>query len=205
MFKCTLISMLCLVVLPWAHLGAGEAVTLGFVSHPRQQGDALSKPKIVIAEFRDSSGTGVGRSVTHLLWREALVAIEDFFAESVVMADAPEVSQPTGSQDYHSAVAGLLEEHQADFGLWGLVEEGDQIRLTSFLDLSTEISSRDLRLRLADRRTYAPGEESPQAEWLESPIARSQLEFVAPPITRQELFERHVMTTRRLMPLSGGN
>jgi hypothetical protein len=126
------------------------------------------------------------------MWREALIVMGDYEAKRVILVGPPDdASGFTSSEQYHDAIAERAEDLGARLGLWGYVEEGEDIWLTGFVDVTPRASG--FRLLLEDPKTMSPG-EPPQSDWIEIPVGKTQLDFLGMPTNSQDLFQRTVIT-----------
>lgn len=183
----TLFLLTCLLGNACAVARAGDAVTLRFGAGPRPAAGDTLRPKLLIAEFDDPTGSGLGRSVTRILWREALVAMADYEAKRIALVELPkDSSDPTGAR-----LAELTDESEAPLGIWGSVEEEDGIWVSAILYATSRAG--DLRLRLEDPKSAAPEEEG-QTDWIEIPLGRTHYDFKDMPTSRKDLFDRKVIT-----------
>jgi hypothetical protein len=139
--------------------GAGEQVMAEFKNARAVTPAVLRnvRDKGVVAEFLDHGGTGVGKSVSYLLWREVLTAISDQAGAGVIVAEAPPGERLVDliEQDYHEAALRIAANQQARLALWGAVDaEGDRLFVDTYLTVLTGGRATDLRLRRSGSRSH---------------------------------------------------
>jgi hypothetical protein len=170
---------------------AGEIVT-SFVpgQGPGREVLAHVEVKGLVAEFLDPEGTGLGKALGYLLWRELLSAVSDQAGAGVILARPPGSIAVTDLllQDYHRAAVEIARSQHARLVLWGLVQQaGDQVYVTSHLTLLPEAIGADLQLSI-----QAAGMNEPVPGFT-AELARSRYNFQTVVTTRERLFHRPVV------------
>ena len=166
-----------------------RAVTPEVLRHVQNKG--------VVTEFLDPGDTGLGKSVSYLLWREMLTAISDQEGAGVIVAEAPPGERLVDliEQDYHEAALRIAAHQQARLALWGAVDaEGDRLFVDTYLTVLTGGRASDLRLRLGAKLLAAPADEKSRiqeaASVFEARLARPRFGLATVEVARAELFER---------------
>lgn len=164
--------------------------------------------KSVVAEFVDPMDTGIGKSLGYLIWRETLTAISDQAGAGVILARTPSDERIVDmlERDYHRAARQIAEHQRARMILWGaVVEDGKQLYINTNLTLLTGSGESDLHLKYLPRyqrlhmakfmagRAARPRPSAP----IEAKIPRSRFNFSMVETSREELFERVVITRRK--------
>jgi hypothetical protein len=164
------------------------------------------RDKGVVAEFLDPGDTGLGKSVSYLLWREVLTAISDQAGAGVIVAEAPPEERLVDmiQQDYHEAARRIAANQQARFALWGAVDaEGDRLFVDTYVTLLTAGSVSDLRLRLGARLAGGPPEDARKVEeaasMFQARLARPRFGLATVEVTRAELFDRPLIAEGTLL------
>jgi hypothetical protein len=154
------------------------------------------RDKGVVAEFLDPGDTGLGKSVSYLLWREVLTAVSDQAGAGVIVAEAPPGERLVDmiAQDYHEAALRIAANQQARFALWGAVDaEGDRLFVDTYVSLVTGGGASDLRLQLGARVGGPPQDVrrvQEEASKFEARLARSRFGLATVEVARSELFDR---------------
>jgi hypothetical protein len=163
------------------------------------------REKGVVAEFLDPGDTGLGKSVSALLWREVLTAISDQAGAGVVLAEAPAGERLVDmiAQDYHEAALRIAAGQQARFALWGALDaEGDRLFVDTYVSLVTGGSASDLRLRLGAPVAARPDvarKIDEEASRFEARLARSRFGLATVEVARSELFDRPLIAEGTLV------
>ena len=102
------------VILLVAHgVFAGEQVVGNFQPGLPQQAEVLAHVPVkgLVAEFINREGTGLGKSLGYLLWREVLTAVQDQRGAGVIYAHTPSETQLTDllRSDYHRAAVEIAK------------------------------------------------------------------------------------------------
>ena len=187
--------------------GAGEqvmaefknarAVTPQVLQHVREKG--------VVAEFLDPGDTGLGKSVSYLLWREVLTAISDQAGAGVIVAESPPGERLVDmiAQDYHEAALRIAANQQARLALWGAVDaEGDRLFVDTYVTVLTAGRASDLRLRLGVQVEAPPAEAKrveEEASAFEARLARPRFGLATVEVGRAELFDRPLIAEGTLV------
>jgi tetratricopeptide (TPR) repeat protein len=188
--------------------GAGEQVMAEFKNARAVTPEVLRnvRDKGVVAELLDPGDTGLGKSVSYLLWREVLTAISDQAGAGVIVAEAPPGERLVDliEQDYHEAALRIAANQQARLALWGAVDaEGDRLFVDTYLSVLTGGRASDLHLRLGARVPGAPPDEARKiqeaASMFEARLARPRFGLATVEIARAELFERPLIAEGTLL------
>jgi hypothetical protein len=200
-------AILAAAVLAAGSARAGEQVMAEFKNARAVSPAALPnvRDKGVVAEFLDPGDTGLGKSVSYLLWREVLTAISDQAGAGVIVAEAPPGERLVDriAQDYHEAALRIAANQQARFALWGAVDaEGDRLLVDTYVSLVTGGSASDLRLRLGAHVSGPPPEArkvDEEASKFEARLARSRFGLATVDVARSELFDRPLIAEGTLV------
>ncbi len=143
--------------------------------------------KVMIAEFIDPQGIGLGKSLGYMLWREALTAVHDQRGAGIIYAhqagDTPLVDLLR--KDYHQAAQEIARGQKSRVVLWGAVgEEHGQVFIDSYLTVLPELIGDSLTLSLESEQVPLPG--------FSTPIARIRYSFSQVRYSRSNLFRRAV-------------
>ncbi len=144
--------------------------------------------KVLIAEFIDPQATGLGKSLSYMLWREALTAVHDQRGAGIIYAhtagDTPLVNLLR--QDYHLAAQEIARGQKSRIVMWGAVaEERGQVYIDSYLTLLPELIGESLTLSLENEGRPLPG--------FSTEISRSRYGFTQVRYPRDRLFRRAVI------------
>ena len=195
------VSLFLLVARP---LLAGEQIMAEFKDKRAVSPEALRQVplKSVVTEFLDPGDTGLGKSLSYLLWRETLTAISDQAGAGVIVAEAPAGERLVDllQQDYHTAALRIATNQRARLALWGAVDaERDRLFVDTYLTVLTAEGASDLRLKLA-ARTMEPGDAQRQIDKatsaFEARLGRSRFGLATVETTREELFARPLVLER---------
>ena len=187
---------------------AGEQVMAEFKNARAVTPEALQhvQNKGVVAEFLDPGDTGLGKSVSYLLWRELLTAISDQAGAGVIVAEASPGERLVDliEQDYHEAALRIATNQKARLALWGAVDaEGDRLFVDSYVTVLTGGRASDLRLRLGASAPTLPPDELKRvqdaASTFEARLARPRFGLATVEVTRAELFERPLIAEGALL------
>jgi hypothetical protein len=201
---CAIVAAL---VLAAGSAGAGEQVMAEFKNARAVTPAVLPnvRDKGVVAEFLDPGDTGLGKSVSYLLWREVLTAISDQAGAGVILAEAPPGEHLVDmiAQDYHEAALRIAANQQARIALWGAVDaEGDRLFVDTYVSLVTGGSTSDLRLRLGARVEAPPDvarKLQEQASAFQARLGRSRFGLATVEVARSELFDRPLIAEGTLV------
>lgn len=202
---CVIVALLGLVA---RRAGAGEQVMAEFKNARAVTPEVLRnvRDKGVVTEFLDPGDTGLGKSVSYLLWREVLTAISDQSGAGVVMGEAPPGERLVDliGQDYHEAALRIAAHQKARLALWGAVDaEGDRLFVDTYVSVLTGGRASDLRLRLGARAPGAPAEDARKiqeaASVFEARLARPLFGLATVETKRAELFERPLIAEGALV------
>lgn len=181
-------------------VSAGEMVAcfkrgeLGTCSRPVLQ---HVKFKSVVLQFVDPADTGLGESLSRLMWREILESISDLSDAGVILAYDREgdIEQALGENDlgqflereYHSAADAIARQLNVQMSIWGAVlEDGDEVYAQPFLTLRQVDEDAWTTLSLS-----AGGRNKAQISAL---LGRVRLNLRPLRGTRAELFGRRFVT-----------
>jgi tetratricopeptide (TPR) repeat protein len=164
------------------------------------------RDKGVVAEFLDPGDTGLGKSVSDLLWREVLTAISDQAGAGVIVAEAPPGERLVDmlAQDYHEAALRIAANQEARLALWGAVDtEGDRLFVDTYVTVLTAGRASDLSLRLGVQ-VEAPTAEvkkvvEEEASVFEARLARPRFGLATVEVARSELFDRPLIAEGTLV------
>lgn len=185
-----LMILLLASVSPTPCTDAGEII--GFKAGPQTGTDVVLSHvarKALVAEFLDPDDTGMGKSISYLVWREILTAISDQAGAGVILARAPGNERITDmlEQAYHEAAIGLAKGQEAGMAVWGAVNAaGDNLYVSTYLSLLPETADVQLKLGLFGQPPLAPG--------LQAEITRTNYNFPPVETTRAQLFDRRIVT-----------
>jgi hypothetical protein len=200
---CVLFALLALAT---RGAGAGEQVMAEFKNARSATPEVLRhvRDKGVVAEFLDPGDTGLGLSLSYLLWRELLTAVSDQAGAGVLVAVSGERLVDLIDQDYHEAALRIASNQQARLALWGAVDaEGDRVFVDTYVTVLTEGRASDLRLRLGARVLAGPPAEARKvqeaASIFEARLARPRFGLATVATTRAELFERPLIAEGTLL------
>jgi len=174
--------------IPCSH--AGEII--GFQAGPKagsQIALAHVSRKALVAEFLDPENTGLGKSISYLMWREILTAISDQAGAGVILARAPGEERITDMLEkaYHNAAIDLAKTQKAGMAIWGAVSPaGDDLYISTYLSLLPESADANLTLRLFGEPSLPSG--------LQADISRTNFNFPPLETTRAQLFDRRIVT-----------
>ncbi len=105
--------------------------------------------KSVVLQFVEPGKTGLGESLSRLLWREILESISDLEGAGVILAHDREGEIETAlgqenvgsflEREYHAAANAIAEQQKVQMAIWGAVlQDGDEIFFQPFLTLRNE-------------------------------------------------------------------
>ena len=169
----------------------GEDIVGSFTPGLQQRAEVLAHVPVkgLVAEFINPQGTGLGKSLGYLLWREVLTAVQDQRGAGVIYAHTPGDRQLTDllRADYHRAAVEIAEAQQTRMALWGVVNElQGHVYINSFITLLPELIGDQLSLNLSVRGQPQQG--------LGAEVGRSRYNFALVKTTRERLFDRAVVT-----------
>lgn len=211
---CIWIVLLCALVLA-GPVQAGERITPSFRVGAEPLPEVLPhvELKAVVAEFLDPLDTGIGKTLAFLLWRETLTAISDQSGAGVILAHTPGDQRLVEmlEQDYHRAAMQIAQEQRGRMVLWGAAteDEGGQVLVNTHLTLLTGSSgSSGLSIRYVpelfdqSRERFedtirSPGRDADLRPAIEAIIPRTRFNFGLAALTRQDLFQRPLVTRSR--------
>lgn len=194
---------------------AGEVTTACFL--PGAKGSCVRPVlqhvqfKSVITEFVDPQNTGIGHSLSRLMWRELLSSIGNVAGAGVILAHdkSDEMRRAFDGRtyqeyletDYHLAATQIAKSLKVQMSLWGVVLEQDSgIFIQPFLTILPNQTDPWTRLRISNE-----GFE------LTVPLAHDRLNFAPVETDRSRLFTRRFATRCALsagcprgVPLRGG-
>src|SRR5262245_2485865 len=114
--KRTSIRVACTLLLLWQ----------GVTAISEAQGNSMPGEKrrveAIVAEFLDPGATGLGKSLSYLIWHELLTAIGNQTGTDVILVPLPEQFVGRLVEDRHQAAVEIAREHQAPMVLWGEVQ-----------------------------------------------------------------------------------
>ncbi len=181
--------------------GAGDITTSCFL--PGDQG-SCTRPvlqhvefKSVVTEFVDPQNTGIGHSLSRLLWREILSSIWNVAGAGVILAHDAEDQMRQALEgrdyldyletDYHEAAMQIARSLDVQMSLWGMVlEQDDVVFVQPFLTILPTESDPWTQLRVASPATK--GVE------LTAPLTHDRLNFALVETDRNSLFARRFAT-----------
>jgi tetratricopeptide (TPR) repeat protein len=174
---------------------AGEQIVGTFRPGLPQQAEVLAHVPVkgLVAEFINPQGTGLGKSLGYLLWREVLTAVQDQRGAGVIYAHTPSDTQLTDllRRDYHRAAVEIAQAQHSRMALWGVATElGDQVYINSYLTLLPELIGDQLSVNLAVHGERQAG--------LAAEVGRSRYNFAMVRSTRAQLFDRALVTRREV-------
>ena len=146
--------------------------------------------KIVVAEFLDPGGTGLGKAVSYIIWHELLTAISKS-RDDVILVRAASIQGGLEQlqAERHEAALKMAQQYQAPVVLWGevnkRVEGGYWVK--TFLTLNPKV--RDGNLALGLSVSHEEGIWKFQAK-----MPRTRFEFASVNVNRSELFARRLLT-----------
>ena len=157
--------------------------------------------KSVVLQFVDPGKTGLGESLSRLLWREILESISDLGGAGVILAydREGEIENALGQEsvgnflerEYHSAANAIAEQQKVQMAIWGAVlQDGDGIFLQTFLTMRNEVDDAWSTLSLSM--------DSPPDVRISALLGRSRLNLAPLRGTRAELFGRNWITRCKL-------
>jgi len=155
--------------------------------------DKRSDTDVLIAEFFDPGGTGVGKSLSYLVWRELLTAIGNQTGKSVILLNpAEETLLEELKQGRHEVALELAQKYRASMVLWGDVKvrtsgAGSRVNVSSFLTLNPDAYSRDLLL------TMKVESEKKEYQFREN-ISKTRFNFKRFDVRAEEVFARQLIT-----------
>ena len=170
--------------------------------------------KAVVTEFVDPEVTGIGHSLSRVLWREVLSSISDVPGAGVILAhDARNEMERLFDgrnymeyleADYHDAALQIARQLQVQMSLWGVaIEEQGRIFVQPFVTLLSSNDDPWTRFRIANPKF--------QEFALSGILGRERLNFAPLNASRAKLFERRFATRCALrsgcpmgVPLRGG-
>ena len=143
----------------------------------------------LVAEFTDPAETGLGTSVSYLVWRELATVIGPQTGGNAIppllMIDDGTLSQLY--RRYHTAALDLLQERQAPLLLWGAVQQrGTQHVVHSFLTLTPAVRDHDLSIRLSIGQN--------QAVEFAASISQTRFTFAPKLLPASRFFVRRLIT-----------
>jgi hypothetical protein len=175
---------------------AGDIVTRSFNEDVPEGRRVLTnvEHKAVVAEYLDPMNTGMGKSLSQLLWREVLSAISDQSGAGVILARPPGDERLVDllKQDYHRAALRIAEHQEARMALWGaLYEKNETLFISSYLSLVKATRSDRILVDIGrmSRRDHNTGE-------IELKLPRNKFNFRMVTRTREQLFHRPLMISR---------
>ena len=153
--------------------------------------------KSVVTEFVDPQNTGIGHSLSHLMWRQVLQSTSNLGGAGVILAhDRRNIMAERLSgrdyldylqSDYHEAAMAVAQFLDAQMSIWGVVLEDDGIvYFEPFVTLLPVDKDPWTILRLAS--------PSVQGEGLRAAIPHRRLSFSPSITTREQLFEGNYLT-----------
>lgn len=143
----------------------------------------------LVAEFTDPAETGLGLSVSYLVWREFATVIGP---QTGVNAIPPPLLIDDGAlsllyRRYHAAALDLLRERQAPLLLWGAIQQrGTQRVVRSFLTLTPAVRDHDLSIRLSIGQN--------QAAEFDASISQTRFTFTPKLLPASGFFVRRLIT-----------
>lgn len=193
--------MLCSVMAAanWQALHAGEITCFA----PGQAGSCTKRVlqhvefKSVVTEFVDPQNTGIGHSLSRLMWRQVLQSISNLSGAGVILAHDRQnimAERLAGrdyldylQSDYHEAAMAVAQFLEAQMSIWGVVlEDGGTVYFEPFVTLLPVDKDPWTILRLAT--------ESVQGEGLRAVIPHRRLGFAPTIATRKKLFAGSYLT-----------
>jgi tetratricopeptide (TPR) repeat protein len=153
--------------------------------------------KSVVLQFVDPGKTGLGESLSRLLWREILESISDLGGAGVILAydREGEIENALGQEnvgnflerEYHAAANAIAEQQKVQMAIWGAVlQDGNEIFLQPFLTLRNEGDDAWSTLSLSMDST-------PDVR-ISALLGRNRLNLAPLRGTRAELFGRNRVT-----------
>jgi len=157
--------------------------------------------KAVVLQFVDPDNTGLGETMSRLLWREILEDISDVEGAGVILAydRDGEIEEALGEGDidsflqreYHNAAQSIAEQQGAQISIWGAVlNDGDGLLIQPFLTLRQNDD--------APWTTFTWTLRYPTGVSLSAPLGRHRLNLAPMQASRAELFERPFVTRCKL-------
>ncbi len=157
--------------------------------------------KAVVLQFVDPDNTGLGETMSRLLWREILESISDVGGAGVILAydRTGEIEDALGEGDidnflqreYHNAAQSIAEQQGAQISIWGSVlNDGDGLLVQPFLTLRQDDD--------APWTTFTWTIRYPKGVSLSTPLGRHRLNLAPIQASRAELFERPFVTRCKL-------
>lgn len=193
--------MLCIImaVASWQTLHAGEITCFA----PGQAGSCTERVlqhvefKSVVTEFVDPQDTGIGHSLSRLMWRQVLQSISNLSGAGVILAHDRQniMAERLASRDYldylqsdyHEAAMAIAQFLEAQMSIWGVVLEDDgTVYFEPFVTLLPVDRDPWTMLRLAT--------ESVPGEGLRAAIPHRRLSFAPTITTREKLFAGNYLT-----------
>jgi len=153
--------------------------------------------KSVVTEFVDRLNTGIGHSLSRMLWREVLASISNVRGVGVILAhDAQDMMEQALEgrdyleyleTDYHQAALRIAASQNVQMSVWGLLlENQDRVFAQPFLTLLPAEADSWTEIRMA-----APGLEEAA---LTARLPHVRLNFNMVETSREALFSRRFAT-----------
>lgn len=155
--------------------------------------DKRSETDVLVAEFLDPGDTGIGESLSYLVWRELLAAIGNQTGKSVILLNpAEEPLLEELHQGRHETALDIAQKYRASMVLWGDVKvrtsgAGSRVIVSSFLTLNPEAYNRDLLLNMtvkSEKKDYQ----------FQEIISKSRFNFKRFDMRSEEVFARQLIT-----------
>lgn len=174
---------------------AGEQIVGNFRPGLPQQAEVLAHVPVkgLVAEFINPQGTGLGKSLGYLMWREVLTAVQDQAGAGVIYVHTPSDTQLTDllRRDYHRAAVEIAQAQHTRMALWGVAAElDDQVYVNSYLTLLPGLIGDQLSVNLV---VHGERQKGFAAE-----VGRSRYNFAMVRSTRERLFDRAVVARRQV-------
>lgn len=153
--------------------------------------------KAVVTEFVDPKGTGIGHSLSRVLWREVLSSISDVPGAGVILAhDARDEMERLFDgrpyidyleTEYHDAALQIARLLNVQMSLWGVtIEEQERVFVEPFVTLFSSNDDPWMQFRIANPAF--------QQFAFSGILGRERLNFAPVTASRADLFERRFAT-----------